>query len=64
MIKVEIGDVVTTKKPHPCGSREWIVSRVGADYKLTCKQCERTVLMSADGLRKSVVAINGEKVVR
>ena len=30
----EIGDVVTMKKPHPCGSKEWEILRVGADFRL------------------------------
>ena len=28
----EVGDVVTMKKPHPCGSKEWEILRVGADF--------------------------------
>ena len=34
-----IGDVLTMKKPHPCGSREWEVLRVGADFRLRCRGC-------------------------
>ena len=30
----EVGDVVTMKKPHPCGSKEWEILRVGADFRL------------------------------
>ena len=29
-----IGDIVRTKKPHPCGSKEWEVTRIGVDFKL------------------------------
>ncbi len=25
-----IGDIVKTKKQHPCGSKEWEVTRVGS----------------------------------
>ena len=32
----EVGDVVTLKKPHPCGSKEWEILRVGADFRLEC----------------------------
>lgn len=28
--KYEIGDVIRMKKPHPCGSHEWEILRVGA----------------------------------
>lgn len=27
----EVGDIVKLKKPHPCGSHEWEILRVGAD---------------------------------
>ena len=32
----EVGDTVTLKKPHPCGSKEWEILRVGADFRLRC----------------------------
>ena len=28
----EVGDIVKLKKPHPCGSHEWEILRVGADF--------------------------------
>lgn len=40
-----IDDVVRLKKPHPCGSYEWKVVRVGADIGLTCQTCGRRVLL-------------------
>ena len=32
----EVGDIVTLKKVHPCGSRDWEILRVGADFRLKC----------------------------
>ena len=32
--KFEVGDVIRMKKPHPCGSSEWEILRVGADFRL------------------------------
>ena len=32
----EVGDIVKLKKPHPCGSQEWEILRVGADFRLKC----------------------------
>ena len=29
-IVYEVGDIVKLKKPHPCGSQEWEIMRVGA----------------------------------
>ena len=36
----EVGDIVKLKKPHPCGSNEWEILRVGADFRLKCMGCE------------------------
>lgn len=42
---IRVGDVVRLKKPHPCGANEWEVTRVGADIKLKCRKCERSVML-------------------
>lgn len=36
MMVYEVGDIVKLKKPHPCGSQEWEILRVGADFRLKC----------------------------
>lgn len=40
---VRVGDVVRLKKPHPCGTNEWQVTKLGMDIGLTCLGCGRTV---------------------
>jgi len=42
---ISVGDVVRLKKPHPCGTNEWEVTRVGADIKLRCRGCDRSVTL-------------------
>ena len=37
MIQIDVGDILTLKKPHPCGSYEWEVLRIGQDLRL--KMC-------------------------
>ena len=29
-MEYQIGDIIKLKKPHPCGSQEWEILRVGA----------------------------------
>ena len=41
----ELGSVVIMKKQHPCGSNEWEIIRVGADIKIKCLKCGRTILI-------------------
>lgn len=43
--EVRLGDIVEMKKPHPCGGREWTVTRIGADIKLRCHTCQRVVML-------------------
>ena len=38
---VQVGDVLRMKKPHPCGSLEFTVLRVGMDFKIRCNGCGR-----------------------
>jgi len=45
-----IGDVVQLRRPHPCGSREWLVDRLGADIGLRCRGCGRHVLLERRAL--------------
>ncbi len=43
--KYELGSKVVMKKQHPCGTNEWEIVRVGADIKIKCLKCGRTVLI-------------------
>ena len=38
-MEYEVGDIVRTKKQHPCGSKLWEITRVGVDFKLKCQGC-------------------------
>jgi len=44
-IPVKIGDIATMRKPHPCGSFEWQVTRIGADIGMKCVKCGRRVML-------------------
>lgn len=49
-----IGDIVHMKKPHPCGSYQWEVIRVGADFKIKCVECGHIVMLPRVKFEKSV----------
>jgi hypothetical protein len=50
--KLQVDDLVRLRKPHPCGSYEWRVVRIGADIGLKCQVCGRRVLMSRSTFKK------------
>jgi hypothetical protein len=42
---LHLEDILRLRKPHPCGSYEWKIIRLGADIGLVCQGCGRKVLM-------------------
>ena len=55
---IQVGDVLKLKKAHPCGSREWEVLRVGADFRLKCLGCEHQIMIARRLLEKNVKEIS------
>ncbi len=51
---IQVGDIVTMKKAHPCGSRDWEILRVGADFKLRCLGCGREVMGARSKYEKNI----------
>jgi hypothetical protein len=49
----EVGDIVKLKKQHPCGSHEWEILRVGADFRLKCLGCEHQVMLARKLVEKN-----------
>ena len=45
VVEFRLGDVVNLRRSHPCGGREWLIDRLGADLGLRCRQCNRHVLL-------------------
>jgi hypothetical protein len=45
-VDFQVGDVVRLRKPHPCGSFDWTVVRIGADIGLVCVKCGRRLLLT------------------
>ena len=50
----QVGDIVKLKKPHPCGSQEWAVLRVGMDFKLRCMGCGHEVMQPRRKVEKMI----------
>ena len=51
-----IDDVVRLRKPHPCGSHDWTVVRLGADIGLRCLGCNYKALLPRRVLEKRLKA--------
>jgi hypothetical protein len=52
-----LGDVLQLRRPHPCGGRQWLVDRLGADIGLRCRTCDRHVLLERRTLERRLDTI-------
>ena len=60
MITYNVGDTITTRKPHACGGNKWQIARTGADYKLKCLKCGRVVMLDSIKFHKAVKSIDNQ----
>lgn len=59
---IKIGDILTLKKPHPCGSFDWEVLRTGVDFRLKCQGCSHLILVPRIKIEKNIKKINHIKL--
>jgi hypothetical protein len=52
VVEFRLGDVVSLRKAHPCGSHEWLVDRLGADIGVRCRGCGRHVLIERRSMER------------
>lgn len=53
----DINDIVEMKKQHPCGSSNFQITRMGADIKIKCTECARTIMMARRDFEKRMKRI-------
>ncbi len=63
-MNILVGDRVKLKKPHPCGSKEWDVLRIGMDFRLRCCGCGHLVLVPRKLVEKNLRGLTrgGEEI--
>jgi hypothetical protein len=54
---IKVGDVLEVKKGHPCGAKSFKVLRTGADIKLECTGCGRTLTLERVKVEKMIKKI-------
>ena len=59
---VRLQDILVMKKPHPCGSKDWLVLRTGMDFRLRCQGCGHEVLQPRSKAEKNIRQILREGV--
>ena len=51
---VRVGDIITVKKQHPCGGREFAVLRVGMDFRIKCKTCGHEIMLPRKSIERNI----------
>ena len=58
---IKVGDKLTMKKAHPCGSKQWEVLRIGADFKMRCLGCGHEIMNSRSKVEKNIKSIERDE---
>lgn len=53
----DLNDIVEMKKQHPCGNKNFQIIRMGADIKIQCIECKRTIMMTRRDFEKRMKRI-------
>ncbi len=61
IIKLEVGDTVTMKKSHPCGSFDFTVLRLGSDIRIKCCTCSHDITIPREKLEKNIKKVTQTK---
>lgn len=54
---VRVGDVIEMKKQHPCGCKNFLVLRIGMDFKIKCEQCGHEIMLPRSRAEKNIRSI-------
>lgn len=54
---IKVHDILTMKKPHPCGENKFEVLRVGMDFKIKCLSCGHEVMAPRSKIEKRIKSI-------
>lgn len=50
----KLGSIVVMKKQHPCGNDKFEITRLGADIKIKCTNCEHSIMLPRIDFNKKI----------
>ena len=59
---IRLNDILTMKKPHPCGEKRWLVLRTGADFRLKCLGCGHEVMTPRFKAEKNIRSVERKEI--
>ncbi len=51
---IQVGDTVEMKKEHPCGSKTFLILRIGMDFRLRCVGCGHEFMAPRRKIEKNI----------
>lgn len=54
---INVGNILTMKKPHPCGCNTFKVTRIGMDIKMVCQNCGHEIMAPRKKIEKNIKKI-------
>ena len=57
MLEYQLGSIVEMKKPHACGEKLFKVVRLGADIRIKCEGCGRSIMLPRQAFNKKIKKI-------
>ena len=57
-VDIQINDILSMKKEHPCGSKRWLVLRTGADFRLRCMGCGHEIMVPRFKAEKNIRSVD------
>lgn len=58
---IQVNDILVMKKTHPCGEKQWVVLRTGADFRLRCAGCGHEVMVTRLKAEKNIRSVIREE---
>lgn len=55
---IRVNDILEMKKNHPCGTKTFLVLRVGMDFRLRCTGCGHEIMIPRSKAEKGIRKIN------
>lgn len=56
-MELNVGDIVETRKNHPCGNNRFEIMRTGMDFRIRCLECNKQIWISRPKLEKRIKKI-------
>ncbi|MCT4565576.1 MAG: DUF951 domain-containing protein [Maledivibacter sp.] len=57
---LKVGDIVETRKQHPCGNNRFEIMRTGMDFRVRCLKCNKQIWIARAKLEKRIKKVEKE----